>query len=97
MSSRKLRSASTAACATIRASQVSAGLSDRPGVTLDQLAERLTMPRLDLLSELGDLIELRAVFGIDHRWYPFDVTVLARLDAGAARHGCGCPVTVGAR
>lgn len=47
--------------------------------------------RLDLLAELGQLIELGAVFGIDHRWYPFDITPLALLDGDAAQQTCGCP------
>jgi hypothetical protein len=81
--------------ATIRSSSVSAALADVPGATLDQLLTRCSMPRLGLLAELGDLIELRAIFGIDHHWYPYDITLMALHDAAAAREGCACPTTNG--
>lgn len=79
----------------IRASRVAATLTAHPGATLDELLSRLPTPRLDLLAQLGDLIELRAVFGIDRHWYPYDITVLAHRDAGASRPGCTCATASG--
>lgn len=81
---------------TIRTSPVCAALAARPGATLDQLVAQSSMPRLDLLAELGHLIELRAIFGIGQHWYLYDITVLALYDADSARRGCACPVTTGA-
>ncbi|MBW3605675.1 MAG: hypothetical protein KY460_12370 [Actinobacteria bacterium] len=39
---------------------------------------------------MNGLRDLGAVFGIDHRWYPYDITVLALCDVDAARGACGC-------
>lgn len=68
-------------------------LAARPGATLDQLQPPRAASRVDFLAELGHLIELGAVFGIGHRWYPYDIAVLTLGDPSAgARSGCGCPV-----
>lgn len=79
--------------AAVRSSAVADALTRDAGATLDQLYGAIGMARLDLLTELGHLIELGAVFGISHHWYPYDITVVAHLDAGMVRTGCGCPVT----
>lgn len=76
--------------AVVRASQVAAMLTDHSGATLDELSSRLTVSRMALLTELGNLIELRAVFGIDHHWYPYDITVLAHRDTGPSHYACKC-------
>lgn len=80
----------TRQAAVVRASQVAAMLTEHSGATLEELLSRLSMSRMELLAELGNLIELRAVFGIDHHWYPYDITVLAHRATRASHPGCTC-------
>jgi hypothetical protein len=75
----------------VRASDVTTALAARPGVTMDQLMSQVGESPSDLLGEVGQLIALGALFGIDRRWYPYDITVLALRNAWAAHRGCGCP------
>lgn len=81
----------------LHASHAAAALAARPGATLDQLQPPAAASRVDFLVELGHLIELGAVFGIGHRWYPYDIAVLTlREPSAGARSGCGCPVRTAA-
>lgn len=77
--------------AAVRRSRAAVILAASPGTTLDELLSRFAATRLDLLAELGQLIELGAVFGIDHRWYPYDITLLALLDGRGRQAPCRCP------
>lgn len=78
----------------LHGSDVVAALSARPGVSLEQLVFGLRVDRVDLLGELGMLIEAGAVLGIDHRWYVYDIALVALQDLPVALTGCGCPSTV---
>lgn len=77
--------------AAVRSSKAAVILAASLGTTLDELLSRFAATRLDLLAELGQLIELGAVFGIDHRWYPYDITLLALLDGRRRPPPCRCP------
>lgn len=82
---------------TLHASHAAAALAAQPGATLEQLQPPRAASRMEFLAELGHLIELGAVFGIGHRWYPYDIAVLALRDRSAgARNSCGCPVRTAA-
>lgn len=82
----------TRQAAAVRASQVAATLADHGGATPDELLSQLTMSRTEMLAELGNLIELRAAFGIGNHWYPYDITVLTQRDGRASRaaRACAC-------
>lgn len=75
----------------IRTSDVIAELATRPGATLDHLFHRIARARVAVLDGIGDLIEMGVIFGIGHRWYPFDIAVAALRDDVGADRGCDCP------
>lgn len=77
----------------LRASHVVAVLAARPGATLEQLAFGTRIGRIELLEELGTLIELGAVLGINRSWYSYDIGVAALQNLPVARTGCDCPST----
>lgn len=75
----------------IRASDVAACVAVQPGMTLDELFRRVVASRVSVLDGIGALIEMGAIFGIGHRWYPYDIAVAALHGDAAANRGCECP------
>jgi hypothetical protein len=75
----------------VRGSKLAEILSEAPGATFDEALSWLSSQRMDLLTELGTLIQLGAVFGIDHQWYPYDILSLALFDGDSAQRSCACP------